>query len=199
MPHDYEVGLFFHILGVFGIAGGATAFLLVVSVMRRAETVQEVRLLATLASIIEKLFPVAAIVLLVSGGYIVSTDIGYKFNMGWVNYSATALILGTIAGYVINGRRTDAIRTAAAAAPEGPVPQALAAQIHDPWIFGTTHALTLMVMAIIWNMTTKPGDAEAAIVIIVAVLIGAASAMPMVSRRQAILDGGSRREPARSK
>ena len=118
--------------------------------------------------------------------------------MGWVNYSATALILGTIAGYAINGRRTDAIRKAAAAAPEGPIPQALAAQIHDPWIFGTTHALTLMVMAIIWNMTTKPGDAKAAIVIVPRRAHRPGSAMPMVSRRQAILAGSGRVEPARS-
>ena len=196
MPEGYQVGLFFHILGVFGIAGAATGFLVVMSAMRRAKTVQEVRLLATLGAIIDKLFPVAAVILLASGAYEVNAA-KFDFGSGWVNYSATALILGTIVGYFVNGRRSEALRRAANAAPEGPVPQALSAQIHDPWVFGTTHALTLMVLAIIWNMTTKPGDAEAAIVIILAVVIGAGSAMPMVSRRQAILTG-ARPQPARS-
>jgi uncharacterized membrane protein len=188
--------LFFHILGVFGIAGAATAFLVVISAMRRAKTVQEVRLLATFGAIIDKLFPVAAIILLVSGAYEVNAA-NFDFGDGWVNFSATALIVGSIVGYLVNGRRSEALRKAANAAPEGPVPQALSARIHDPWVFGTTHALTLMVLAIIWNMTTKPGDAEAAIVIILAVVIGAGSAMPMVSRRQAILEG-AQPQPVRS-
>jgi len=42
-------------------------------------------------------------------------------------------------------------------------------------------------LGIIWNMTTKPGDAEAGIVIIVSALVGAGSAVPMISRRREIL------------
>ena len=196
MPHDYEVGLFFHILGVFGIAGGATAFLVCLSLVRRAKTVQELRIAAGAAAIIDKLIPVSALVLLASGGYVVHAE-GLDFGSGWINASATALIIAIVVGYLINGRRTESLAKAARAAPDGPVPTALAAKVTDPLLFGTTHALTLMILAIIWNMTTKPGTGEAWTAIILAVVIGAGSAMPMVSRQKAILTG-TQPQPARS-
>ncbi|MDE3095942.1 MAG: hypothetical protein KGK07_08070 [Chloroflexota bacterium] len=193
MPNAYHFALFLHLLGVFGIAGTATTELVCLSMMRRARTAQELRPWADVAKMIEKAFPVAALVLLLSGAYMVSKDSALGWDLGWINVSATALIVGAIADFLINGRRVDAIQAAAQAAPDGPVAPALAAQLHDPVVFGTAHALMLMLLAIVWNMTTHPGDAQAGIVVVVAVLLGAGSAMPMVARRRAILEGGAER------
>jgi uncharacterized membrane protein len=188
MPSSYEWALFLHLLGVFLMAGGAVSFHVILTFMRRSNTVQEVRLWANTGVIVEKIFPVATIVLLITGIWLVE-DVGFEWGDGWINVSLIGLILIAAAGGLINTRKTAAIDRAAADAPDGPIPQVLAAQINDPVLFATTHALTLGVLAIIWNMTTKPGDAQAGIVFVLAIIIGAASAYPMVQRQQSILEG----------
>jgi uncharacterized membrane protein len=187
MPDSYEWGLFLHLLGVFLVSGGAVSFILILAMMRRSQTVQEVRVWANLAAIVERLFPVSTVVLLVTGIWLV-TDGDWSWGDGWINVSFIGLILIALVGLLVNTRKVVAIDRAAADAPDGPIPQVLAAQITDPVLFATTHALTLGVLAIIWNMTTKPGDAQAGIVFVVAIVIGAASAAPMVQRQQAILE-----------
>jgi hypothetical protein len=187
MPTGYDFALFLHLLGVFAIAGAAVTELVCMSMMRRANTVQDIRPWASVGGMIEKIFPVAAIVLLLTGGYM--TGKLWDWGDGWINVSATALIVGAIAGFAIDGRRVDAISSAAETARDGAIPADLAARTHDPILFGTAHALILMLLGIIWNMTTKPGDAQAGIVVVIAVLVGAASAYPMVARQQRIAAG----------
>lgn len=188
MPESYEFALFLHLLGVVAMAGASTAFILVLAMMRRSKTVEEVRQWATAGFVVDKVFPGAVILLLVTGIWLVE-DIGYEFGDGWINVSMITLILMAIAGGAINTRKIGAIKRAADSASPGALPQVLAAQITDPVLFGTTHALTLGVLAIIWNMTTKPGDAQAGIVVVLAVLVGILSAAPMAMRQQAVLEG----------
>jgi uncharacterized membrane protein len=183
MPDGWEVAIFIHIIGVFAMAGGATMFFVLFAMMRRASTAQEVRGLAALAAIVEKAFPAAAVVLLLSGGYIVS-DRDLDWSSGWINMSALALILATAIGVLVNGRKTSAVRAAAEAAPDGPVSEDLSAVIEDPVLFGAVNALMLVVVAILWNMTTKPGAIQASLVIAIGAAAGAASAYPMYQRRQ---------------
>lgn len=187
MPEAYEWALFFHLLGVFLVAGSSTTFIVILSMMRRAQSVQDLRVWANLAAIVDKVMPVSALVLLVTGFWLVQES-PYEWGDGWVNVSFIGLILIGVMAVLVITRKIVAIDTAAADAPDGAVPQVLAAQITDPVMFGAAHAATLGFIAIIWNMTTKPGDAQAGIVLLAALLIGAASAAPMVQRQQAILE-----------
>jgi uncharacterized membrane protein len=188
MPDSYEWGLFFHLLGVFLVAGGTVSFVIVLAMMRRSATVQEVRTWANLAAIIDRISALAVVVLLLTGVWLV-TDGDWSWGDGWINVSLIGLILIGVAWVAINTRKIVAIDTAAADEPDGPIPQVLAAQITDPVLFGTAHAATTGFLAIIWNMTTKPGDAQAGIVLLIGLVVGAASAFPMVQRQQAILEG----------
>ncbi|MBI5285623.1 MAG: DUF2269 family protein [Chloroflexi bacterium] len=183
MPHGWEVAIFVHILGVFAMAGGATMFMVLFGMMRRAANVQEVRVLASVSTVIDKVFPVAAVVLLLSGGYIVS-DRDLHWSSGWINVSALALIIMTAIGAVVNHPKTNAVRAAAEAAPDGPVPENLSALIEDPVLFGAVHVVMLVVVAILWNMTTKPGGIQAFLVIAILAAVGAASAYPRYQRQR---------------
>lgn len=169
------------------MAGAATSFALVLAMMRRSKNVQEVRLWSGLAAKVDKIFPAAVIVLLLSGVFIVE-DVGFEWSSGWINVSLITLIAMALVGALINSRKTNAIEKSANAASDGELPQVLAAQISDPVLFGTTHALTLGVIAIIWNMTTKPGDAQAGMVIVIAIALGALSALPMAMKQQSVLE-----------
>lgn len=188
MPDGLEIGLFIHLSAVFVAAGTSTTFILVLSMMRRARTVQDIRTFSTLGGLAEHAFPFATLVLLISGGYLVN-EYGFSWGDGWINTSAIALVLMAIGALKINTLKMNEIHYAAESAPEGAVPRELAAMIADPLLFAVTHAITIGMLGIIWNMTTKPGDAEAGIVIVISALVGAGSAVPMISRRRDILAG----------
>jgi hypothetical protein len=181
MPENYEIALFLHIVGVFGVAGAATSFLLVMAWMRRAANVQTLRPLSTLAVWTDRLFPVAAVLVLAAGVFMVEdADIGW--GTGWVNTSLIALVVMGAGGGILMTPRVGAIHKAVEAAPDGPITDDIRTTINDPILWGTLHAFTLGLFGIIWNMTTKPGDAQAGTVILLAFVIGAASVIPMTRR-----------------
>ena len=155
--------------------------------MRRARTCRTSERSQRSAGWPSTLFPLATLVLLISGGYLVN-KFGASWGDGWVNTSAIALVLMAVAALKITTLKMNEIHFAAEDAPDGPIPPALAVKLVDPVLFAVTHAITVGMLGIIWNMTTKPGDAEAGIVIVVAALIGAASAIPMMARRRALLE-----------
>ncbi len=188
MPDGLQIGLFIHLSAVFVAAGTSTTFILVLSMMRRARTVHDIRTFSTLGGLAEHLFPFATLVLLLSGAYLVD-KFGASWGDGWVNTSAIALVLMAVGALKINTLKMNDIHHAAESAPDGPVPRELAAMVADPLLFAVTHAITIGMLGIIWNMTTKPGDAEAGIVILVSAIVGAGSAVPMASRRREILAG----------
>ncbi len=187
MPDGLQIGTFIHLAAVFAAAGTSTTFILVLSMMRRAKTVQDIRTFSTLGGLAEHAFPFATLVLLISGGYLVE-EYGASWGDGWVNVSAIALVLMAVAALKINTLKMNEIHIAAEDAPDGPIPPALAVKLVDPVLFAVTHAITIGMLSIIWNMTTKPGDAEAGIVIVVSAIIGAGSAAPMIARRRALLE-----------
>lgn len=194
MPDGAQFAVFIHLLGVCGIAGSSTGFLLVMSMMRRAKTVQELRAWSHLGAISEQAYPFATLVLLLSGGYMVQEggpDVGQQvsFGDGWIMVSAIALVLMAVASLKINTLKMNAIHHAAEGVEGEAIPPALAQQINDPVLFAVTHAMSTGQLGIIWNMTTRPGDAEAGIVVVLAVLVGVLSAAPIYARQQRMIEG----------
>jgi hypothetical protein len=183
MPDGYEFALFLHIVGVFGIAGAATSELLSLAWMRRVRTVQEARPLSLIAVWTDRAFAVAAILVVIAGIYMVE-DVDWGWGTGWVNTSLIALIIMFAGGALLLTPRVGAINKALDAAPDGPIPDDVRAKIGDFVLWGTLHAFALGLIAIIWNMTTKPGDAQAGTIILLGFVIGAASAIPMAMRQR---------------
>ncbi len=52
----------------------------------------------------------------------------------------------------------------------------------DPVLWGTLDAFALALVAVVWDMTTKPSDAQAGTVVLFGFVVGAASALPMAAR-----------------
>jgi hypothetical protein len=186
MPEGYEIGLFIHILGVFALAGASAVGFATFSMMRRAKTVQ-VRVFAGLGKILSQyyVFPVAALVLILSGAYLVSKfDPVYSWGDGWILWSFIAVLVATAGGYFVVTPRMAAIGMAAGPAPDGPVPASVAEKLTDPALFAVMHGNLMITFAIIWNMTTKPGGVGAFLAIVILAAIGVASAYPMYQRQQ---------------
>jgi len=84
MPDGLQIGLFIHLSAVFVAAGTSTTFILVLSMMRRGRTVQDIRTFSTLGGLAEHAFPFATLVLLLSGAYLVN-----EFDFSWVMVGST--------------------------------------------------------------------------------------------------------------
>ena len=180
MPDGYEFAMFLHIIGVFGIAGAAASFWIAMSVLRRIGTVREMRSWATLAVWSDRAFPISSVLVLLAGAYM--TEDIWSWGDGWINTSLIALVVMGVGGALLMTPRIGAIQKAAAAEPDGAVSPELRRLVNDPVLWTTLHAFTLGLLAVVWNMTTKPGDAQAGIVIVLWFGLGAASA-PMMLRR----------------
>jgi hypothetical protein len=180
MADGYEIALFVHIIGVVAIAGAATAFWIAMSVLRRIATIEAFRSWSTLAVWSDRAFPVAALILIAAGAYM--TEDVWSWGDGWINTSLIALIVMAAAGGMLITPRVRAFDRAARDAPEGPVPSDVRHLVNDRILWTTLHAFTVGLLGVIWNMTTKPDDAEAGIIIVLAFALGAASGLVSPNR-----------------
>jgi hypothetical protein len=185
MPEDYEFGLFVHLLGVFALGGSVMVSFATYSMMRRAKTVQELRVWGTLGRILSQyhIIPAAALLLLLSGAYLVD-QFNFEWTDGWIGWSALALIAATANGYATITPRLKAIGGAVGPAPAGPVPQSITDKLNDPILFAAIHGNLMAALAIIWNMTTKPGGVGALLAIVILAGLGVAAAYPLYARQQ---------------
>jgi hypothetical protein len=185
MPHDYEWGLFFHLLGVFALGGAVLVSFATFSMMRRAATVGELRTWGGLGRILSQYFviPAAALELLLSGAYLVD-----KFNLewtdGWIGWSVIALVAATAVGFAVITPRMKQIGAAVDPAPDGPVPSSITSKLNDPILFGAIHMNLMLAIGIIYNMTTKPGGVGSFLALVILGALGAAAAFPLYQRQQ---------------
>ncbi|GHO99576.1 hypothetical protein KSF_096240 [Reticulibacter mediterranei] len=171
----YPYALLVHIVGIVGLCvavslEAATAFRL-----RAAKTTVQVREWMFISTILEKLLPISAVLVLLSGLYMILAVWGW--GHAWIDLSLCMLVALGIGGAVINSPRMKAIHQALAAAPDGPIiDDPLKQLIADPvlWMYAqipgfmALAAIVLMVLKLDW-----PGSIA---VLIVALVLGLVSA-----------------------
>jgi len=187
MPSDYEWGIFFHLAGVFAIGGAIGVTFGTYAMARRAKTVQELRVWGTIGRYMSQyhVIPLIALELLLSGAYLVGElNEVYEWSDGWIGFSTVALLIGTAIGYLVITPRMSAIGQAAGPAPDGPVPAAISEKLNDPILFGAVHGNLMLMIGIIFNMTTKPGTFASLLILIVFWAVGAAAAYPRYARER---------------
>lgn len=185
MPEGYEIGLFIHLFGVFVLGAATGTSFAAFSMMRRAKTVQEVRVWGALGRILSQyhVAPAAALVLILSGAYLVS-EFELEWTDGWIGFSAIAVVVAVIIGYTLITPRMKDIGATAGPAPDGPVTTAITDKLADPILFGAIHGNLLISTAIIWNMTIKPGAFGSLAALVILAGLGWAAAYPMYQRQQ---------------
>ena len=182
MPDNYYIALFLHIVGVFGVAGAAVSFWIAMSVLRRLGTIGEMRSWVTMARLTDRAFPIAAALVIAAGIFMVEDR--WTWDAGWMNTSLIALVVMGAGGGLLMTPRVVRICAAVSAAPDGPVTDEIRRLVNDPILWATLHAFTLGLFAIIWNMTTKPGDSQAGTVVLLAFVFGALTAVPRFMRER---------------
>jgi hypothetical protein len=167
----YNVALFIHILGVItfflavGISqrGGAQ--------VRRAQTVEHLRLWLGLVKTTEGMFP-AAILLLLATGLYMTADV-WDFETPWVVVGLFTLAALMAVGIAVVGRRFTRMAEAATTAGEGAVPADLRKLIAEPVTWVGLSANNGAAIGVVWLMTNKPGWTASILIVLGLALVGA--------------------------
>jgi len=172
--NGYSVVLFLHLaallaaIGTAGIAHFAEARLGV------AETVQAVRPWAALLNRVAPVFPLALLVLLASGAYLVHRE--WAWSRGWIEAGLVGVALLFANGAGIVGRRNRAIKRALATAGAGTITDELLHLTRRHVGGVASWANTGLAVGVVFVMTTKPGLAGS-----LAALAAAATAGTLVA------------------
>ena len=151
----YNVALFAHLVGVVTLFAAIALVETAGARLRRAASVEHVRLWVELTRSAAPVFPVALVTVLGSGLFM--TADAWTFTTPWVAVAiAGVVVLGGIGGGV-QGLRFAAVGRTAAAAQDGPVPRNLAELIAAPALWVAVVAPDVATLGILWIMAVKPG------------------------------------------
>jgi len=176
----YSVVLFAHVLGAIAYILGAGTRLLVLASLRRAQRVEQVRLVATLDNWLGPIFGIGLLLLLAAGLYLTITTWG--FQTGWIDVALASVLLMAPFGATIMEPRRRAISRLARELPDGAIPESLRVRIHDPVLRTAVQTLLILLLGIVFLMTTKPSLISSIIAMAVALVLGLASGLFPVGR-----------------
>jgi MFS family permease len=145
--------------------------------LARARDVREMRSWAAILHRLEPLFPIAALVLLLLGAWLVHLSNGdIHWGDGWLLTSLiTLIVIEGVAGAKLAPKAKAAVKAVEEAA-DGPVPDSVRRTALEPWIWYPSHVATFGFAAVVFLMAAKPSGAWAVVIVIVGVLIGVAVA-----------------------
>jgi undecaprenyl pyrophosphate phosphatase UppP len=186
-----DIALFFHICGVLTLFVSAALEITSLNRLRKTTTVAVARAWASLNRPLEFSFPIAVVVILASGLFMLHENPDFKQAQPWALTVLVVLVVLAILGAAINGKRMMGIYEALQEAPDGPLPSDIERRIHDPFLFTSIQTMTAAILGAILIMTVKPGLRDSIIVAGVSMILGAASAQAMLRGRM--------REPVRER
>lgn len=184
--NPYTLALFLHVAGDISIFIGLGVQLLCLAPLRRAQRVEQVRLIAGLIRTADIVSTTGALLTIATGLYMALT--AWNLQVGWIAValgSIIVLILPLIAGVI--EPRTKTIVKMARETADGPLPAALGERIHDPILAVGLQTAAAIVLGIVFMMTTKPALAGSMTTMVVALALGLASGLPFwIKRRQKV-------------
>ena len=161
----FGVILFLHIgvaIVAFAMAGVMHTAL---QTMSRGTTVQELRSWGRVMHRIEPLFPIAALLLLGLGAWLVhlgaKADDGFSFSDGWVITAIVTLVAVEAVGGAILAPRGKKLTALMEQAADGPVPDEIRAATRDPMVWYAAHITTFAFLGVVFVMAAKPAGAWA--------------------------------------
>ena len=176
----YNIALFFHVSGAIAYFLASSIWLLGLSIQRRAQRVEQVRAIGSIVDLAGPISGVGLLILIVSGLYMAATVWG--FGTGWIDVAIISLILIAPLGAALTVPRRLKIDRLARETPDGPVPANLQRLIHDPILQTSVQTLLILLLGIVFLMTTKPTLAGSIIVMLVALALGVVSSLLLIVR-----------------
>lgn len=185
----YHVTLFLHLLALLAAAVASGLVHLAAARERRAATVAEALEWGRFTGKAARVFPIAVLTLVLTGGFMLRAGGGWSWQSGWVEAGAAGALL-LLAGGAVLGARGRRASMALAAQPRDAAP----VRTPDPLIPALSNANTGLALAIVFVMTTKPAAAAAFGTLALGLVAGALFGLMRVPARAAA--AAPEREPA---
>lgn len=177
----YTLALFLHICGALALGAIDALLLIGLTGVRRASTVEETRLWSGLADRTARVIPLAALLLVVPGVYLVFAAWGW--TIPWIDTALGAVLVLGLLGRGILETRLAALHAEALRAANGSIPAALHERRTDRTLWIVCWLFTMLFLGVVFLMTNKPDLIGSLITIAVALIVGA---MLPILRRQPI-------------
>lgn len=174
----YTIALFAHVIGAIGIFAGLSAWLFGVALLRRAERVEQVRLIVGLILADGNLVVASILVLAVAGIYMPVTVWADELP-AWILVATVSFLLLAPFGIFVIDRRVRAIAKQARSMSVGLLSPALVAATHDPVLVAGLRIYIAVLLGIVFLMTTKPHLTEAMLAMGSALALGAVTCVPL--------------------
>jgi hypothetical protein len=172
----YNLALFLHIAGGFGLVAAFTVETIGLRGLRRASQAGEALTWLSIGRTVQRLAPASLGVILITGLYLMAN---YGGPRGWVVVALGSFLLIAAVGAVGTGLRMARIGPAvgqAAGTGSGPLPDALQAQVRDPIMVFSLGIRIGILLGILYLMTIKPSPLASLLVVGLAAVAGAVAA-----------------------
>lgn len=166
----YTVALFIHMLGVTVLFVGIAFQQRAGARLRKAGTLEEVRLWIWFLRPTGGMLPAALIVLLFSGLYMTAQD--FTIRTPWIATALVTVIGMALVGVTLLRSGLEGIGRRSASG-DGPVPPEVAGRLRAPGTWVALSAINGAAVGVLWLMTNKPGWAASIGVVAGASALGA--------------------------
>ena len=176
--NTYHYILYVHFLSLFVGIGAGAVLLACLFQLRAARTLETAGPWGMLSGKVAKLFPVAILGLFGTGAYLAAEDtFPWGFRTPWIVVAIVVLVLLAVQGGGIGEHTAKQIQAAMKENGPGPLgPKARKMCLHPGlWVVEFTNLA--MVLAVVWNMTQKPGWGGSIASVLIAYAVGAALAL----------------------
>lgn len=171
----YHVVLYLHLLALFIGIGAGSVLLTCLFQLRAAPTVEQAVPWGIVSGKVARLFPVAILGLFATGAYMTSKF--WTWNTGWIDVAIAGLVVLGLQGGGIAEHTAKKLQAAMRANGPGPLgPEARRLTLH-PGLWVVELSNLGIVLAIVWNMTEKPGLGGSIAAVLVGYAVGAALAL----------------------
>jgi hypothetical protein len=176
---SYTFALFVHVSGVIGMFVGLGVWLFGVAVLRRAERVEQVRLVVGPILAAGNLV-VGSILVLAAGGIYMAVTAWAEARPAWILVATASFLLLAPVGAFVLDPRLRAIARLARATPDGLLADsdALAMRTRDPVLSAGLRMIVAVLLGIVFLMTTKPPLVWAIITVGAVLVLGLVSSSP---------------------
>jgi hypothetical protein len=179
----YTVALFIHLLGVIALFGAFVLLQRAGPRLRGAQTVEQARTWVELARTTTPMIVSGAVMLLVTGMFMIGTTWGTLTP--WAAVALAGLAMMATLHVLVNRHHFALVSAAVTAAPAGPPPASLARLISAPAPWAILFANNGMALASLWLMATKPDWLGAIVPMLALALVGGAVGYAVVRPRSA--------------
>jgi len=183
----YPIALFFHVVGALGFFIALGLEWTSLHHLRQATTTTQVREWSNIASGLHRVGGASMALILVAGFYMMAVA---HIGAAWLIVAFWAFVVLAVFAAALTGPRMAVIRRAVAAdttssAENAPVSPALFHVVHHPLLWLSIQTRLAIALGIVFLMTVKPGLGGALLTIVLAAVLGVASALPLPGRARA--------------